>query len=65
MEEVDKLIETMAKKIKEDIILGRNTDKLAERVTALAELISARAVMFERVKQKGEWREWMRKKRKQ
>ena len=43
MEEVDKLIETMAKKIREDIILGRNTDKLAERVTGLAALITASA----------------------
>lgn len=44
MEEVDSLIKTMAEKIEEDITIGKNVDKISERVIALAELIRARAI---------------------
>lgn len=45
MEEVDKLINNVAKKLNEDIEAGKNTDGLANNVTALAELITARATV--------------------
>ena len=43
MEEVNNLIKTMAKKIEEDIDIGKNVDKVGENVTALAALITASA----------------------
>lgn len=45
MEEVDKLINNMAKKLNQDIGTRKNTDRLANDVTALAELITARAMV--------------------
>jgi hypothetical protein len=43
MEEVDDLIKTLSKKIEKDINIGRNIGNVTENVTALAELIKARA----------------------
>lgn len=43
MEEVDKLISSMAKAIREDIEENKNLESIDKRATALAELVHARA----------------------